>query len=107
MNYTLYKNKYDPKMLYPTSTWYSDEYCRDHCRMYLSTEYVEDDWSHKLHKYYRLHSSEPHTIDMSLGYEIQCPECKRHKMRQMGRSLNAHDLGLYYCPECDKGRDHL
>ena len=52
MNYTLYKNKYDPKILYPTDTWYSDEYCRDHCRMYLSTEYVEDDWSHKLHKYY-------------------------------------------------------
>ena len=30
MNYTLYKIKYDHKILNPTDTWYNDENCRDH-----------------------------------------------------------------------------
>ena len=101
MNYPLRRNKVDPKVLYPSNSYYSDEYARDHCSLYLSTDYVKDDWTEKLHKYYRLHSTKPHSIDMALGYEIECPECHRTKMRQIGRSLNAYDLGLYYCPDCD------
>ena len=101
MNYPLLKNKYDHKKLYPTASYYSDEYADGHCSLYLSTEYVEDDRG-KVHKYYRLHASEPHTVDMALGYEITCPDCGRHTLRQIGRSLNMHDLGLYHCPCCDR-----
>lgn len=102
MNFTLRKNKYDPKLLYPSETYNTVEAIQWNHSFYLTTDYVKDEWTDKLHKYYRLHSTTPHTIDMSLGYEIECPECHRHKMRQIGRSLNAYDLGLYYCPECDR-----
>ncbi len=101
MNFTLRKNKYDPKLLYPIKTYNTEDAIKRVHELYLTTDYVKDDWSDSLHRYYRLHSTIPHTIDMSLGYEIECPECHRRKMRQIGRSLNAYDLGLYYCPDCD------
>ncbi len=102
MNYPLRVNKSDPKLLYPTISYNTVEAIQRTHSFYLTTDYVKDDWSDSLHRYYRLHSTKPHSIDMALGYEIECPECHRTKMRQIGRSLNAYDLGLYYCPDCDR-----
>ncbi len=101
MNYPLRRNKFDPKILYPERSYYTEEYLKNHYELYLTTDYVKGEWG-KLHKYYRLHASQPHTLDMTLGYEIQCPKCHRRTLRQIGRCLGMYDLGLYYCPECDK-----
>ena len=32
---------------------------------------------------------------------VNCPKCGS-RLKQIGRCLNAHDLGLYKCPACDK-----
>ena len=43
-----------------------------------------------------------HTIEMALRYEINCPECNSGRLKQVGRCLNSHELGLYICPVCEK-----
>ncbi len=106
-NFKLRVNKFDRKALYPISTYCSEEYLAGHAGLYLTTDLVEDERNQKLHRYYRLHSSESLSIEDALGFEISCPECHRHKLRQIGRILNSHDLGLYVCPDCDKKRSHL
>ena len=81
---------------------YSEEYAQRMCNLYLSDEIHRDDEG-KLHKYYRLHAKEPHSIEDALAYDILCPECaNRGKLKQIGRVLNYNDLGLYRCPFCDK-----
>lgn len=55
-----------------------------------------------VHRFYRLHAAQPHSIDMALAYNIKCPKCHTHLLKQVGRCLNYHDLGLYKCPVCDK-----
>nr|DAG54504.1 MAG TPA: terminase large subunit [Bacteriophage sp.] len=46
-----------------------------------------------------------HTIEDALAYDIKCPECgHRNTLRQIGRVLDMHNLGLYKCPCCDKQR---
>ncbi len=56
----------------------------------------------KYHTVYRLHAYEPHTIEDALKYDIYCPQCKTHIMKQIGRCRSSHVLGLYKCPVCEK-----
>ena len=85
--------------LIPISTHYSDEYA-ERLEMHLRSELVEDEAGH-MRTRYRLHAAEPHTIDMALRYDIDCPECG-NRLKQIGRCKNFHELGLYYCPACEK-----
>ena len=55
----------------------------------------------RMRRRYRLHSDKPLSIETALTYDIDCPHCGA-RLRQVGRCLNAHDLGLYACPACDK-----
>ena len=86
----------------PMTVYKTEEYAQRMCNLYLSDEIHRDDEG-KLHKYYRLHAKEPHSIEDALAYDILCPECaNRGKLKQIGRVLNYNDLGLYRCPFCDK-----
>ncbi len=100
-NYPLIPNKYDPKKLEGISNYYSEEYTQSRFKLYLTTEYTRDDYG-DVRRFYRLHAVDPHSIDMALAYNIKCPKCRSHLLKQMGRCLNYHDLGLYKCPVCDK-----
>ena len=44
----------------------------------------------------------PHTIEMALAYDIKCPCCGSNTLKQVGRCLDSHELGLYECPVCDR-----
>ena len=102
MNYPLFANKKLKTILHPTHSSYSDEYAQRMCSLYLSDEIHKDEDGH-LHKYFRLHAMQPHSIEDALAYDIQCPDCGRtNNLKQIGRVLNYHDLGLYRCPICDK-----
>ncbi|MPN42162.1 hypothetical protein SDC9_189718 [bioreactor metagenome] len=70
------------------------------CSLYLSDE-IHKDENGKLTKYYRLHAKDPHNEEMALVYDINCPKC-HNIMKQVGRTLNYHDLGLYECKSCEK-----
>lgn len=100
-NYPLIPTKYDPKKLEDISNYYSEEYTQSRFKLYLTTEYTRDDYG-DVRRFYRLHAVDPHSIDMALAYNIKCPKCHSHLLKQMGRCLNYHDLGLYKCPVCDK-----
>lgn len=99
--YPLRANKADWRSLRPQSTFYSEDYIRDHYDLYLTTEFVTDEHG-ETHSYYRLHATSPHSIEMALAYDIKCPKCDYHTLKQVGRCLNAYDLGLYECPTCNK-----
>ena len=100
-NYPLRANKYNWRSLEPQNTFNSEEFTRDHYDLYLTTEHIADS-HHNVRRYYRLHANQPHSIEMALAYDIRCPLCNSHIMKQVGRCLNAHDLGLYECPVCDR-----
>lgn len=87
------------KYMVPHETYYTDEYAESMCKLWLKDEIVKDERG-DLHRYYRLHASQPHNIEMALEYDIQCPKCT-HALKQIGRCLNSHELGLYHCPVCD------
>jgi hypothetical protein len=82
-------------LLRPQHTYYSDEYAHAMCDLHLSDVVIEDDKG-KLKLRYRLHAKHPHTIEGAMAYNILCPKCHRH-LKQVGRSLSYHDLGLYAC----------
>ena len=46
------------------------------------------------HRFYRLHAMNPHTIEMALAYDIKCPCCSNNTLKQVGRCLDSHELGL-------------
>ena len=100
-NYPLHINKYHPHTLEPLHCYSSEEYIQEHYELYLSTEYTRSQCG-DVHRFYRLHAAQPHSIDMALAYNIKCPKCHTHLLKQVGRCLNYHDLGLYKCPVCDK-----
>ena len=104
MNYQLGRFKKGSNILFPNHTLSSDEYAERMFSLYLSDE-IHRDEDGNLHKYYRLHARAPHTIEDALAYDIKCPECgHRNTLRQIGRVLDMHNLGLYKCPCCDKQR---
>ena len=100
MNYPIIQNQRNPGILTPTHASYSDEYAQRMCDLYLSDE-VRLDENHKPHKYYRLHAKAAHNEEMALSYDIKCPRCGNY-MKQVGRTLNFNDLGLYICKSCYK-----
>lgn len=87
--------------LFSTSTTsYTEEYAEHALPIYLSSTLITDNKGMHRRRY-RLHSMKPLTIEDALAIDISCPTC-HHNLRQIGRSLNAHELGLYACPHCDK-----
>ena len=72
--------------------------------LYL-TEVFHRDEEGIVHKYYRLHARDPHSIEDALAYDIKCPECSGlNTLKQIGRFLNWNKLGVYKCPYCDAQR---
>ena len=68
---------------------------------YLTDEFIRDKHN-SIHRYYRLHAKQPHSIEMALAYDIKCPRCKGNDLKQVGRCKNFYTLGLYECPVCDR-----
>ena len=100
-HYPLSRAKYDPNALDPINAYITEEYIQRQYKLYLSSHFARDERG-KMHRTYRLHAVEPHTIDMALAYDIKCPNCRKNNLKQIGRCLNSYDLGLYKCPVCDK-----
>ena len=100
-NYPLHQNKFNPNALEPTSCYITEEYIEKQYKLYLTTHYTRSE-DGNVHRTYRLHAVDPHSIEMSLVYDIKCPKCRTHLLKQVGRCLNYHDLGLYKCPVCNK-----
>jgi len=100
-NYPLFSAKKGSNRFIAQSTFYSDEYAEDMCDLHLRTEFMRDSNGKYIHGY-RLHAKHPHTIEDALKYDIYCPKCKTHTLKQLGRCRNSHELGWYVCPCCDK-----
>lgn len=101
-NYPLRANKYNWRSLTPgTNHYYTDEYTASMYDMYLTDEFIRDKHNN-LHRYYRLHAKQPHSIEMALAYDIKCPRCKGNDLKQVGRCKDFYTLGLYECPVCDR-----
>ena len=81
-------------------TYYTKEYAKQYMPMYLEGHIVVDENGRHRNRY-RLHSEKPFTIEAALALDINCPKCGS-RLKQIGRCLNAHDLGLYKCLACDK-----
>lgn len=100
-NYPIHRMcKNNSTLLGATSSFYSDEYADRMCTLHLRDE-LHDDGHGNLIRYYRLRAKEPHNIEMALQYDIHCPKCSG-MLKQVGRCLNSHELGLYVCPICAK-----
>lgn len=101
-NYPLKVNKINWRSLEPqTNTCFTEDYIAGHHDLYLTSEYIPDDnGNHR--RYYRLHANHPHSIEMALAYDIKCPHCGCHAMKQVGRCKDYYTLGLYECPVCDR-----
>ena len=99
-NYPLTKLNKEGTLLRPQRSYYSDEYAQAMCDLYLSDEIIRDE-KDNTHTRYRLHAKQPHNIEMALAYDLMCPKCSGH-LKQVGRTLTAHELGQYACPGCDK-----
>ena len=99
-NYPLHQNKFNPNALEPINAYITEEYIEKQYKLYLTTHYTRNEDGNVL-RAYRLHAVDPHSIDMALAYDIKCPKCRTHLLKQVGRCLNYHDLGLYKCPVCD------
>ena len=100
-HYPLHQNRTNPNSLEPINAYITEEYIQKQYKLYLSSHLTRDEHG-DVHRSYRLHAVEPHSIDMALAYDIKCPNCRRNNLKQIGRCLNYHDLGLYKCPVCDK-----
>ena len=101
-NYMLHKVQKKNTLLHPCSTSFSDEYAEQELDLSLRDQVIENA-DGKLTTAYRLYSREPHSIEMALAYDIECPNCGRN-LKQVGRCLNSHMLGLYRCPSCDRAK---
>lgn len=101
-NYPLKVNKYNWRSLEPqTNLCYTEDYIADHYDLYLTSEYIPDDYGNT-RRYYRLHAIRAHSIEMALAYDVKCPCCGRNVLKQVGRCKDYHTLGLYECPVCDR-----
>jgi hypothetical protein len=102
MTYPIIQDKADGRVLHPQSNLcLNEKYVSEHYDLYLTDEFTRDEHGN-VHRYYRLHAREPHSIEMSLAYDIRCPKCGRHTLKQVGRSRDFYTLGLYECPSCDR-----
>lgn len=102
MTYPIYTDKADWRVLHPQNNLSMNEsYVADHYDLYLTDEFTEDEHKNQ-HHYYRLHARQPHSIEMSLAYDIKCPKCGRNSLKQVGRSRDYYTLGFYECPVCDR-----
>ena len=101
-NYVLRKMNPEGTLLHPTGTLYTDSYAEQNADLLLRSRLVEGRNGKFLNEY-RLIAKNPHTIEMMLAYDIECPECGKN-LRLVGRSLNSRKLGLYRCPSCDKNK---
>lgn len=99
-NYKLRKVNEEGTLLRPHDTMMTDEYAEQYADLLLRSSIIKDK-DGKLFNEYRLIAREPHTIEMALAYDIECPKCGKN-LKQVGRCLNSHKLGLYRCPTCDK-----
>lgn len=99
--YPLKVNKANMRTLHPMRVVASEEYISSHYDLYLTTEYYSNGNGGQ-NRYYRLNAMHPHSVDMALAYNIECPKCDRHTLKQVGRCLDPHTLGLYECPVCDR-----
>lgn len=82
----------------------TEEYAERMFDLYLTDQFERDEDGNVLTRY-RLHAKYPHTVDMALQYTIHCPKC-RGFLKQIGRTKNFHELGLYKCPACDNELKH-
>lgn len=101
-HYPLHRNRQISNLLEPVSTFLSEEGCKHIYGLYLSEE-IEGDKYGNTKATYRLHATDAHNIEMALAYDINCPKCGK-RLKQIGRCLSYHDLGLYECPECKARR---
>ena len=102
MAYPIRKNKLDWRSLEPmTNHTEPEDYISEHYDFWLSDEFIPDR-NGKVYRYYRLHAKYPHNIEMALAYDVKCPRCKNHVMKQVGRCQDYYKLGLYECPVCDR-----
>ena len=101
-NYNLHKMGEKRTVLNPVHTYVSDEYAEQEMDLFLRSEIVEHGYARYTNAY-RLYAREPHTIEMALAYDISCPECGK-TIKQVGRCVNSHKLGLYRCPACDRAK---
>lgn len=99
-NYKLRKVNEEGTLLHPHELMMTDEYAEKYADLLLRSSIVEGK-NGKHFNEYRLITKEPHTVEMALSYDIECPECGK-TLKQVGRCLNSHKLGLYRCPTCDK-----
>lgn len=100
-NYPLHKLNHNSGHLYPQTSFYSNEAADSLCTLHLRSElYKGTDGKH--HTAYRLHAHDSHTLEDTFGYVVHCPRCSTHVMKQVGRCLDSHTLGLYTCPACEK-----
>ena len=90
------------KLLQPRYTGNTAEHTKNHYDFYLTYELESGEYG-AINRYYRLHAKEPHSEDMSLAYDIECPRC-HHVLKPIGHFQNCYDLGLYTCPVCDRER---
>lgn len=101
MNYPLMRlNKKDRDQLTPQNTFYSEEYCKAMCDLYLTEEHHRNEKGH-IQKYYRLHAKNDHTPEMALAYDIKCPKCS-NMLKQVTRQNTYTELGLYTCKHCNR-----
>lgn len=101
-NYELRKYSEKRALLIPHHTFVTDEYADQRMDLFLRSKLVEHEYG-KYTNEYRLYAREPHTIEMALSYDIYCPECGK-TLKQIGRCVNSHMLGLYRCPACDRAK---
>ena len=100
--YYLNADKKNPYILEPGSYPYREaSFIKNTRELYLSEQLSSDQYG-RLHRAYRLHAKKPHTVEMALQYDIKCPRCRARDLKQVGRCLSSHDLGLYKCRVCDK-----
>ena len=104
MLYPLHPTIKNGTCLHPQGSFYTEEYARKVCKLYLIREVVRNECG-DVDGYYRLHATTPHSADMALAYDIKCPKCN-NMLKQVGHSIDHYELGLYACPVCDlkKGR---
>ncbi|MDZ5723507.1 hypothetical protein [Acetobacterium sp. K1/6] len=100
-NYPLIKMNKEGTLLRPQHSYYSDEYAANWCDLFLA-DCITADRQGKLHKYYRLHAKQDHTMEMAFAYDIHCPDCKSAMLKPISAPINYNELGLYRCPVCDK-----
>lgn len=100
-NYELNRVK-GTNVLLPKDNFITDEYADEHFELYLR-EHLYKNANGNISAHYRLKAMKPHSIEMALAYDINCPKCG-YRLKQIERCRNSHELGLYTCPACDKAK---